>query len=450
MIKFKKNKNDKIRKSKEIIKKERKKIKEERKKIKEEKSIKFYNSKFGKIIKKVFLIGDNENDEPITVKSQIISMLYFELLGAILCLFVLFILSGGKNFIKINMDLSKLINVYDTISSNYYGELDKDKLIDNAIESMLSGTGDSFTTYTDEKETDNFIENIEGTYEGIGCMVSMDTDGNIVVVNVFENGPAQKAGIKEQDIIIKIDNQDYKGKTSEDMANYVKNNKNKKIKITILRDNKEQEITIVREKVQVPSVTGKVIENAGKKIGYMDISIFSAVTYEQFKEQLKKIEKEKIQGLIIDVRDDTGGYLSAVTEITSLFLKKGQIIYQLEDNKKKEKIKDKTTESRNYPIAVLVNGSSASASEILAAAIKESYKGFVVGTKTYGKGTVQKTKKLSDGSMIKYTIQKWLTPDGNWIHEKGLDPTNQVELNIENQEDNQLQIAINLILEKIK
>ena len=167
---------------------------------------------------------------------------------------------------------------------------------------------------------------------------------------------------------------------------------------------------------------------------------------------LKKLEKEKIDSLIIDVRNNTGGYLSSVTDISSLFLKKGKIIYQLEDNKNIEKVKDKTDEYRTYPIAVLINSASASASEILASAIKESYnyKNFIVGTNSYGKGTVQKTKKLSDGSMIKYTIQNWLTPDGNWINEKGVEPTNFIEFNFEDNIDNQLNAAIELILENTK
>lgn len=446
---IKMRKNEKIDKSKEIIKKEKQKIKEEKRKIRYEKNKKFYNTKFGKFIKKVFLKNDNKKEE-VTLKEQIFSMIYFEIIGAILCLLVLFILSGGHNFIKLYKDLNKLINVYDTITSNYYGDLNKEELVDNAIESMLNGIGDSYTTYTDEETTNNFLENIEGSYEGIGCMVSTNELGEIYVVSIFDNSPAQKAGLQENDIILKIDGEDYTGKTSEDMANYVKGNENDKIKFIIKRGEEEKEFTVVREKVEVPTVTSKVIEEQDKKIGYIDISIFSAVTYDQFKTELEKLEKEKTQGLIIDVRNDTGGYLSAVTDISSLFLKKGQVIYQLEDNKKTEKIKDETKESRDYPIAVLINAGSASASEILASAIKESYNGFVVGTNSYGKGTVQKTKKLSDGSMIKYTVQKWLTPDGNWINEKGVEPTNFVEVTTEENVDNQLQTALNLIVDKIK
>ena len=447
--KISKKENEKINKSKEIIKKEKEKIKDEKRKIKADKRQKFYKTKLGKLIKKVFKTDNIEKNE-MSLKEQIFSMLYFELMGIVLCLLVLFALSGGKNYIKLYKDLNKLINVYDTIVSNYYGDLDKEELIDNAIESMMNGVGDSYTTYTDKEDTDAFLENVDGTYEGIGCMVSMNENNEIFVVSIFEDSPAEKAGIEENDIILKIDDVDYQDKTSEDMAEYVKNNDKAKIKLLIKRGEEEKQITINREKVEVPSVTSNIIESDNKKIGYIDISIFSAVTYEQFEKALTKLEKEDIDGLIIDVRNDTGGYLSSVTDIASLFLEKGEVIYQLEDSKTTEKIKDETKENRSYPVAVLINAASASASEILASAIKESYNGFVVGTNSYGKGTVQKTKKLSDGSMIKYTVQKWLTPDGNWINEIGVEPTNFVELNSEENADTQLEMAKNLIIEKLK
>lgn len=394
----------------------------------------------------------NNKERKTNIKNHIFSILFFEIMGFIFCLLFLFILSGGRNFIKLYKDLNKLINVYDTITSDYYGKIDKDELVDSAIESMLESVGDDFTTYANQKNTNDFLENIEGSYEGIGCLVSMDENNNIYVVNVFEDSPAEKAGLKKDDIIIKVDGQDYKGKTSNDMSSYVKNSKNAKVKLTIKREEKIEELTLVREKLEVPSVTSKIIEKGEKKIGYIDISIFSAVTYNQFKSELKSLEKDDIEGLVIDVRNDTGGYLDIVTDITSLFLKKGQVIYQLEDKNKKTKVKDKTKEHRKYPIAILINGSSASASEILASAIKENYKynSFIVGTNSYGKGTVQKTKKLSDGSMIKYTTQNWLTPKGFWINEKGVEPTNYIEYDKSSETDNQLDLALELINEKIK
>lgn len=441
--------NDKINKSKEIIKKEKQKIKLEKKKQQQER---YNKSILGRILNKIFNKKDS-NNEVLSLKEQIFSMIYFEIIGAILCLVILFVLSGGRNYIKLYNELNKLINVYDTITSNYYGDINQEELVDNAIETMVTSIGDNYTTYTNKNQKNEVLEELEGTYEGIGCMVSMTTTGEIIVVNIFEGSPAEEAGLKPEDIILKIDGEDFNDKTSDEMANYVKKSRKEKIEITIKRGEEEKKLTIKRKKVEIPSVTSKIKEKDNKKIGYIDISIFSSVTYNQFKKELEKLEKDNIEGLIIDVRSDTGGYLSAVTDISKLFLKKGKVIYQLEDDKGKEKIKDDTKENRKYPIAVLINGTSASASEILASTIKESYNGIVIGTNSYGKGTVQKTKTLEDGSMIKYTAQKWLTPSGNWINEKGVEPTMKVELDIEGLNkgiDNQFETALTEIVNKLK
>ena len=198
----------------------------------------------------------------------------------------------------------------------------------------------------------------------------------------------------------------------------------------------------------------KTYDVKGKNIGYIVINSFANNTYDQFKEQLEKLETKSIVGLIIDVRDNSGGYLHSVTSMLDMFLPKGTMIYQIQDKKTTYKYTSKTNESRNYPIAVLVNKASASASEILAVGLKESYGADVVGTYTYGKGTVQVTKDLSDGSMIKYTIQKWLSPKGNWINEVGVAPTYEVELsdlyeqNPNEENDNQLQKALEIISNK--
>ena len=439
----KKEENNRIKKSKEIIKAEKERIKKEKKKQKEEKQNK---SKIRQFLKNIF---NPKEKEGFSLKEQIFSMIYFEIIGAVLCLIVLFALTGGKNYFKLYNDLSKLINVYDTIQSNYYGEIDREELVDSAIDAMLSSIGDGYTTYTDNNAENTFYEELEGTYEGIGCMAAMNNNNEIIIIDIFEDSPAENAGLQENDIVLKIDDQDFSKKTSEDMSNYIKKSAKEKIKLTIKRENEEQEITIKREKVEIPSVTSKIIEQNEKTIGYIDISVFSAVTYKQFKTELEELEEQNIQGLIIDVRSDTGGYLTAVTDISNLFLKKGKIIYQLEDNKKTEKIKDTTKAYREYPIAVLINQTSASASEILASVIKESYGGIVVGTNSYGKGTVQRAQMLPDGSMIKYTTQKWLTPKGNWINEIGVEPTLKVEFDITSEIDNQMDAAVAEIIEQL-
>ena len=279
-----------------------------------------------------------------------------------------------------------------------------------------------------------------------------DTNSEALIVSAMEeNSPAAKAGLKVGDIITKLDGDSLEGKSGTDVSSYIKNSGKNKVVLTVIRDNEEKEVTINLSKVDIPYVSGEVIEKNNKKVGYIKISLFANNSYKQFKSKLENLEKENIDSLIIDVRDNSGGYLTSVTDICNLFLEKGKVIYQLQDENGTVKKKDTTKDKRTYDIAVIINGSSASASEILASAIKESYKGIVVGQNSYGKGTVQQTRKLLDGSMIKYTTQKWLTPDGNFINEIGVKPTNEVILsedyykNPSMETDNQLQEALTLL-----
>lgn len=404
--------------------------------------------------KKIEIVNDNKNKERelYTSKEVIIVMIFSIGIGILMCFGGISIITG-KNYLAVTKDLKKVVDTYYAIVDNYYGELDRDKLIDGAVEGMISSVGDTFTSYSDTDSTSSFDETINGSYEGIGCTVATLENGTISVIDMFEDSPSYKAGLKVGDIILKVDGESYEGKNSNDISNYIKNSGKSKIVLTVKRDNEEKDISINLSKVEIPHVSGKVIEQDSKKIGYIKISLFASNSYKQFKNKLDELEKSNIDDLIIDVRDNSGGYLSSVTDICNLFLDKGKVIYQLEDSKGKVKKKDTTKEKRKYDIVVLINGGSASASEILASAIKESYGGDIVGTNSYGKGTVQQTKKLLDGSMIKYTTQKWLTPDGNSINEVGVTPTKVVELNEEyfnnptTENDNQLQEAIKLILE---
>lgn len=404
--------------------------------------------------KKVEIVNDNKTKEKelYTSKEVIIVMIFSIGIGILMCFGGISIITG-KNYLAVTKDLKKVVDTYYAIVDNYYGELDRDKLIDGAVEGMISSVGDTFTSYSDIDSTSSFDETINGSYEGIGCTVATLEDGTISVIDMFDDSPSYKAGLKVGDVILKVDGESYEGKNSNDISNYIKNSGKSKIVLTVKRNNEEKDISINLSKVEIPHVSGKVIEQDNKKIGYIKISLFASNSYKQFKNKLDELEKSNIDDLIIDVRDNSGGYLSSVTDICNLFLDKGKVIYQLEDSKGKVKKKDTTKEKRKYDIVVLINGGSASASEILASAIKESYGGDIVGTNSYGKGTVQQTKKLLDGSMIKYTTQKWLTPDGNSINEVGVTPTKVVELNEEyfnnptTENDNQLQEAIKLILE---
>ncbi len=382
---------------------------------------------------------------------EVFSITIFSLLlGVLACFSILTILNKGKNYFVLSKELAKFVDAYDAIVNNYYKEVDKDKLVESAINGMVSSVGDEYTSYSDKDVTDNFNEAVNGKYMGIGALI-MKSENDLVIYKVFEDSPSYKTGLKDGDIILKLDDKDTKDMSVNDIASIVKNDDNKEVKLLIKRGEENLDITIVKDMVELPVVSGKVINHNDKKIGYISLSIFSSVASEQFNKQLVKLEKEGISGLVIDVRGNSGGYLTTVTDIASYFLKKGDIIYKLEVNDKVTVRKDKTKESRDYPVAVLIDKSSASASEILASSIKESYNGYVVGTNSYGKGTVQQTLVLSDGSMIKYTIEKWLTPLGNWINEEGVVPTNYVELSSEYlnnpvfENDNQLNAALELV-----
>lgn len=382
---------------------------------------------------------------------EVFSITIFSLLlGVLACFSVLTILNKGKNYFVLSKELAKFVDAYDAIVNNYYKEVDKDKLVESAINGMVSSIGDEYTSYSDKDVTDNFNEAVNGKYMGIGALI-MKSENDLVIYKVFEDSPSYRAGLKDGDIILKLDDKDTKDMSVNDIASIVKNDRNKEVKILVKRGGENLDITIVKDMVELPVVSGKVINHNDKKIGYISLSIFSSVASEQFNKELVKLEKEGISGLVIDVRGNSGGYLTTVTDIASYFLKKGDIIYKLEVNDKVTVRKDKTKESRDYPVAVLIDKNSASASEILASSIKESYNGYVVGTNSYGKGTVQQTLVLSDGSMIKYTIEKWLTPLGNWINEEGVVPTNYVELSSEYlnnpvfENDNQLNKALELV-----
>ncbi len=422
--------------------------------IKKQKKDSNFYQKIINILKKIFKkrkIFNKKGDINYSFEEVIIIMLFSLGLGFFSCLSFVRIFFGGKNYLTLAKDLEKVVDTYYAIVDNYYGEVKTDNLIEGAINGMISAIGDNYTSYSNIEEASTFLETVKGVYEGIGCTIANGANRTIIIVSVYEDGPADKAGLKVNDIIIKVNDIDTKEKTSTELAKYIKES-DSVVKLTILRNEEQLEINITKSSVQIPTISSKTYNKNDKVIGFINISLFSSVTEEQFIKALKKLEESNISGLVIDVRNNNGGYLNVVTDIIDIFLEKDKIIYQLEDSSGRTIIKDKTKEKRNYPIAILINKGSASASEILAAAIKESYsKGFVVGTNSYGKGTVQQTMTLDDGSMIKYTIQNWLTPKGNWLNEVGLEPTNIVEMDKEyydsfnEEDDNQLQTALDLI-----
>lgn len=316
-------------------------------------------------------------------------------------------------------DLNEFIESYDHIVNSYVKEVDKKKLIESAIAGMYNYLEDDYSVYINKDVTDSLQEQLNGKYTGIGVEITLTEEKNIVINQVFSNSPASDAGLKKGDILLKLDDVNLKDKEFKYMSNTIKNGKKDKYTITYKRDNKEYKTTLTRRDVTIESVKSEVHDN----VGYIKIETFSATTSELVKKALDGFGKN-VNSLVIDVRDNTGGYLSAAYSTASLFLKKNSIVYQLKDkNSKITKYEAKNGVYRKFnKIAILVNEYSASASEVLTLALKDNLNANVVGTKSFGKGTVQETEVLSSGAMVKYTSAYWLGPKGESINEKGIEP----------------------------
>lgn len=357
-----------------------------------------------------------------------------------------------KNQIIDDAYLKEFVDNYEYIVNNYYEEVDKSKLIDKAIKGMTESLDDPYSTYFNENESDNFSITLNGSYKGVGIQIGKEENGYMLITAVFKNSPAEEAGLKAGDEVISIDGKSVVELTTKEFSDLVKNGDNKQFSLKVLRDEKEIDITLKRSTVTLDSVASEMYERNGKKIGYIYIGIFANNTCDQFKQKLDALEKEKIDYLIIDVRQNTGGHLTSVDGILDIFLNSKQVMYKFEQNKKVTSIYGTGKENKKYEIVLLGDNSSASASEVLIAGLKENLNSKLIGKQTYGKGTVQEMVNLSDGTQYKITVKKWLTPKGNWINDtKGIKPDIDVDLSDkyyetgEFQDDTQLQAAFDYI-----
>lgn len=352
-----------------------------------------------------------------------------------------------------NKNINQIIETYNYIKDNYYGEIKEEELINGAIKGMTDSLKDGYSTFIEEEDSDTYDIILEGEYIGVGIEISQSfNDNNIIISQVFKNSPAERSGLMVGDIIKKVNDMDVFGLTVTDIGNYIKNGSIKDFELVIERDGNQKNIKTSRGTIVIDSVLSKIYEESNKKIGYIYIETFAANTDEQFKEHLTELENKNIDSLIIDVRENSGGHLSTVTNIISEFLDGSKIIYQTSTKTDTTRVYSKGTVTKKYPIVVLGNSSSASASEVLIAALKESYGAKFVGIKTFGKGTVQELIDVqTTGSNFKLTTKKWLTPNGNWINETGIIPDYEVTLDDEyyknpiEENDNQLQEALKLL-----
>lgn len=355
------------------------------------------------------------------------------------------------SYSKTKKGFDSLYETYDTIMSEYYKDVDSDKLIEGAINGMLESLDDEHTMYFDKKSKEEFDSELSGNYYGIGAQIQLTSDETIKITKVFDDSPAKKAGLKEEDVFVSVDGTSVKGKSATEVANMLKSDSVKTSTIVVKRNDKELTFKVTKENITLFSVSSEMFDNNGKNVGYLSVSIFGQKTYSQFNDALTKLEKQDMDSLIIDLRGNTGGYLSTVTNMLEEFIDKGNVIYQIQSSSGVKQYKTVKASDKKYKIVVLIDGGSASASEIMSAAMKEVYGATLVGQTTYGKGTVQTTKDLSNGSMIKYTIEKWLTPSGKNIDKEGIKPDYEVELgdsyknNPTKENDAQLQKALDLL-----
>lgn len=358
-----------------------------------------------------------------------------------------------KKSIISNEHVQELVNNYEYILNNYYDDINERDLVNSAINGMMESLDDPYSMYFNEVETENFEITLDGSYKGVGIQINkVEETGNILIVSVFKDSPAALAGLQAGDEIIEIDGLLTKNYTSEEFSNLVKKSEKESFELKILRGEEEKKVILKRSVVTLDSVSSKIYEKNDKKIGYIYIGIFANNTYFQFKDLLDELEKEKIDSLIIDVRGNTGGHLTAVDSILDIFLTKKQKMYGFDQMGNITYTYGTGDKLKNYEIVLLGDETSASASEVLIASLNENLGSKFFGKKTYGKGTVQELVTLSDGTQYKITIKKWLTPKGNWVNDtEGVIPTKEVELDkkyfetLLDEDDSQLNYAIDYL-----
>lgn len=326
-------------------------------------------------------------------------------------------------------NIAKIQKAYEIIANQYVKKIDPDQLTEGAIQGMVTTLDDPFSSYMDGKTAQQFHESLGSSFEGIGAEVSKDGE-KLIIVSPIKNSPAEKAGIKPKDEILTVDGKSIKGLSQYDAVLKIRGKKGTNVTLEIKRPGVADPITfnIKRDDIPMFTVFGSVKNVNNEKIGYIHITSFNEKTSDEFKKELDKLESQNIDGLTIDVRGNPGGYLQAVEGVLEELVVKNEPYLQVENRDgQREKYYTKLNKSKSYPINVLIDKGSASAAEILAAALSEAGDYQLIGEKSYGKGTVQSTLDFKDGSNIKLTQFKWLTPDGTWIHKKGIKPDIEIK-----------------------
>lgn len=379
------------------------------------------------------------------------------LTGALLTLLVVSLAACGLQHINegiISSDTeTKLSYLKKLIDETYLHDVKEKDLNEGIYKGYVEGLGDQYSAYYDKKETKELTESLDGSFSGIGAVMTQDaSSGVITITRVYDDSPAKKAGIKTGDILYRVEEKTVTGKDLDKVVLWIKGKKGTKVNLTLLRGTNSDKIkvTATRDVINVETVKYKVLEN---QIGYISISEFDSVTGAQFAKALKQLQKKNIEGLVVDLRNNPGGSLSTVCDILDSILPKGLIVYTKDKNGKKEEYTSDEKHRLNLPMSVLVNGQSASASEIFAGAVQDYGKAEIIGTQTYGKGVVQNLFDLKDGTCVKLTTSEYFTPKGRNIDGKGITPDVKIEYKYNAKDpkaDNQLDKAVSVVKDKIK
>lgn len=379
------------------------------------------------------------------------------LTGALLTLLVVSLAACGLQHINegiISSDTeTKLSYLKKLIDETYLHDIKEKDLNEGIYKGYVEGLGDQYSAYYDKKETKELSESLDGSFSGIGAVMTQDASSGVITITlVYDDSPAKKAGIKAGDILYRVEEKTVTGKDLDKVVSWIKGKKGTKVNLTLLRGTNSDKIkvTATRDVINVETVKYKVLEN---QIGYISISEFDSVTGAQFAKALKQLQKKNIEGLVVDLRNNPGGSLSTVCDILDSILPKGLIVYTKDKNGKKEEYTSDEKHRLNLPMSVLVNGQSASASEIFAGAVQDYGKAEIIGTQTYGKGVVQNLFDLKDGTCVKLTTSEYFTPKGRNIDGKGITPDVKIEYKYNAKDpkaDNQLDKAVSVVKDKIK
>ncbi len=352
-----------------------------------------------------------------------------------------------------NTDITSTLNRYKKIIDQYFlGEIDEEKLKEGAIKGYVEGLDDPYTEYISKEDMKDYLEDTMGNFVGIGIYMVKNTDNNKVqVLAPIKNSPAEKAGILPGDLILTVDGITYTGDDMSVVSTKIKGEEGTTVKIEVLRENETKSFELKRENIKVNPVEGKVLT---KQIGYIEFSSFDEGTAQDFKAKYEELQKQGIQSLIIDLRNNGGGIVDEALEIADYIANKEDVLLYEVDKNNKEKVKKSENDPIiNLPVVILTNENTASSSEILAGALKDLGKARTCGTKTYGKGVIQQLLTLPDGSGLKITSEKYLTPNKTEINKIGIEPDEKVELPgtvknvllVEEKDDTQLQKAIEML-----